>query len=246
MLIRDEGASWTAIGQPAHAWMAGGIARAWGNDRFAAPLHREDFCLGAEQHDVGWSAWDLEPPLHPPARRAASFYEAPIRPRMEIWVGAPQRVLAQSPIAALLVSLHGTNIHTRYVSADHLEPGDRDFVRRYVDEQRALQDRLCAATGIARDEAERMGELLFCLDAISLSLCHGWPERELPPVDGVEITYRPRDNGSATLEPWPLRAGELALHVHARTLTERFDDEAAMHAALGDAPWSRLDMALRA
>ena len=133
MLIRDDGDTWTAIGQPAHAWVAGEIARAWGNDRFAPPPHREDFCLGAEQHDVGWSQWDLRPPLHPPARRAASFYEAPIRPRMEIWVGAPQRVLAQSPIAALLVSLHGTNIHTRYVDARSLEADDAGFVNEYLE-----------------------------------------------------------------------------------------------------------------
>ena len=157
MLIRDDGDTWTAIGQPAHAWVAGEIARAWGNDRFAPPPHREDFCLGAEQHDVGWSEWDLRPPLHPPARRAASFYEAPIRPRIEIWVGAPQRVLAQSPIAALLVSLHGTNIHTRYVDARSLEADDAGFVNEYLEEQRELQDRLCAATGISREEAERHG-----------------------------------------------------------------------------------------
>ena len=246
MLIRDDGDSWTAIGQPAHAWVAGQIARAWGNERFAPPPHGDDFCLGAEQHDVGWAKWDLTPPLHAPGRRAASFYEAPVRPRMEIWVDAPQQVLAQSPIAALLVSLHGTNIHSRYVDAGALEADDARFVREYLDAQRELQDRLCAATGIPRDEALRMGELLFCLDAISLSLCHGWPERELPAVDDVEIAYRPVGAGVATLDPWPLATADLPLHVYGKMLTARFDDEVALHAALAAAPWRRLDFALRA
>jgi hypothetical protein len=164
---------------------------------------------------------------------------------MEIWVGAPQRVLAQSPIAALVVSLHGTNIHSRYVNADFLEPGDADFVREYLEEQRALQDRLCAATGMARDEAERMGDLLFCLDAISLSLCHGWPERDLPPVDGVELSYKPLDDSTGTLDPWPLATDGLALHVYGKTFAERFDDERALHEAFAAAPWRRLEFALR-
>ena len=92
-----------------------------------------------------------------------------------------------------------------------------------------------------------MGELLFCLDAISLSLCHGWPERDLPAVEGVDITYRPRDDGAATLDPWPLAtAGACACTSYGKTLTERFDDEAALHAALAAAPWRRFDFQLRA
>ncbi len=246
MLIRDDGDSWTAIGQPAHAWLAAQIARVWGNERFARPEPHEDFCLGVEQHDVGWAAWDLRPPLHAPARRAASFYEAPLRPRMELWVDAPRRVLAQSPVAALLVSIHGSNIHSRYVDASVLVPDDAAFVRAYLSEQRELQDELCAAAGIDRGHADRLGDLLFCLDAISLSICHDWPARELPDVYDVAIRYEPLGDGTATLDPWPLAVDALALHVDCKHLDQRFDDEAALHAALDAAPWTRLEWTLRA
>ena len=49
------------IGQPAHAWVSGQLARAWGNAAFPAPAPREPFCLAAEQHDVGWADADLAP-----------------------------------------------------------------------------------------------------------------------------------------------------------------------------------------
>ncbi len=237
VLIIDDGERWTAITQPAHAWLAGQAARAWGNAEFAAPEPLEDVCLGTAQHDVAWSDYDRRPPLRAEAGRAASFIEAPTRERHVIWHDAPARVLAQSPWAALLVSLHGTNIHTRYIDPSFLPGDEAALIARYLGEQRALQDRLIALLGTDRARAERQGELLFCLDALSLSLCHGWPERELPPVDGAVVHYRPAGERQATLDPWPLRADRLELTLHARTFTERFADEAALHAALGAKPY---------
>ncbi len=243
MLIRDDGDSWTAIGQPAHAWLAAQIAREWGNKRLARPEPLEDFCLGVEQHDVGWSDWDLRPPLNASAGRAASVFEAPELPRMELWSDAPQRVLAQSPFAALMVSIHGTNLHEgddEDTAAEHAQ-----FVRRYLAQQRELQAVLCAAAGIDPAHAERLGRLLSCLDVLSLSICLDWPERELPEVDGTVIRYVPLGDRIATLAPWPLAVDELTVHVDCRRLEQRFDDEAALHAALDSAPWTRLEWTLR-
>lgn len=246
MLIVDSGDRWTAITQPAHAWLAGQLAQVWGTGDIAPPEPRAEVCLGIEQHDVAWTDYDRRPPLHADAGRAASFIEAPIRERHLIWRDAPDRVLAQSPWAALLVSLHGTNIHTRYVSLDHLPGEDADIVRDYLAAQRALQDRLIDLAGTTRAAAERQAELLFALDALSLSLCHGWPERELPPVDDVTIRYLPTGDGAATLDPWPLAMPEVTVALAARTLTERFTDEQVMQAALEDTPSERRAYTLRA
>lgn len=239
MLIVDTGDAWTAITQPAHAWLAGQLARSWGIGDIAPPDPWADVCLGVEQHDVAWADYDRRPPLHAEAGRAASFIEAPLRDRHVIWHDAPERVLAQSPWAALLVSLHGTNIHTRYVSRDHLPAGEADIVDAYLDDQRTLQDRLIALIGTTRAAAERQADLLFALDALSLSLCHGWPERELPPVDGLVIRHLPTGDGTATLDPWPFAAPVVHASLGARTLTERFTDEVALHAALDAAPLER-------
>src|SRR5690348_7524279 len=53
MLFRADGEDAIAIAQPSHAWLSGQLARAWGNERFAAPAPYEEVCLGAEQHDIG-------------------------------------------------------------------------------------------------------------------------------------------------------------------------------------------------
>ncbi len=191
MLIRDDGDSWLAMPQPAHALLSGQLARAWGNGQFAAPDPYESVCLGAEQHDIAWSDWDLRPPLNPAARRAASFLEAPFDERLAIWDGAPERLLAQDPFAALLVSMHGRNVHTIYLSADFLEPAQRAAVTAYLEGQAALQDRLIALLGVRREDVERAAALVLCVDALSLRLCHGWPGGELPAVDGTAISFAP-------------------------------------------------------
>jgi hypothetical protein len=36
VLLRRDGDGVVAIGQPAHAWVSGQFARAWGNERFGA------------------------------------------------------------------------------------------------------------------------------------------------------------------------------------------------------------------
>lgn len=235
MLISDDGDSWTAIGQPAHAWLAGQVARAWN------PPLAGDVVLAVEQHDVPWTEWDRRPPLHAEAGRAAAFFEAPAGQRLELWRRVADRLVAQSPYAALLTSLHATNIHTRYAERDKW-PGD------FLAEQRADQDRvlaLLAGDGVTRERAERDADLLFCLDALSLTLCHGWPGRELPPFDGKTIRVDPIAPDEATLDPWPLGTGELTVGLHARRLTQRFDDEIALHEALDAAPYERLTWRLR-
>ena len=231
---------------PARARVAAGqLAQSWGTGDIAPPEPRAEVCLGIEQHDVAWAHYDLRPPLHAEAGRAASFIEAPIRERHVIWHDAPDRVLAQSPWAALLVSLHGTNIHTRYVSVDHLPPEDADIVRGYLADQRELQDRLIALAGTTRPVAERQAELLFALDALSLSLCHGWPERELPPVDGLAIRYLPTGERDAVLDPWPFDAPAVRTRFGARTLTERFTDEPGAARRAGERPGRAPDDTLR-
>jgi hypothetical protein len=234
MLVRDDGGSWTVITQPAHAHLAALVAAHWGD-----PPPGPDVLLGIEQHDVAWTTWDRTPPLHAPAGRAAAFFEAPAGPRLEIWRDVAAHLDALNPYAALLVSLHATNIHTRYVPAEH-RPAD------FLDAQRADQDRLLALLPDAtRAQAEADAELLFAVDALSLTLCFGWEARDLPVVDGPAVHLAPADDGSWTLDPWPLDVPELVVGVHARRLTERFEDEAAMQQALAATPNHRETWRLR-
>lgn len=226
MLIRDDGATWTAITQPAHAHLAGQAASAW-----AAPLDAE-VVLGIQQHDAPWLAYDLAPPLH--EGRAAAFFETPFDDRIALWTDAARHVEAQSPYAALLVSLHATNIHTRY-----LEDPPQSLLGNARQDQERLLRTLPDAT---RAQAERHADLLFALDALSLTLCHRWDGRDLPPVDGTTLRL---DTEAMTLDPWPFAPDTVVLTVPARTFDTRFDDEAGLHAALRAQPYRSETYVLR-
>ena len=47
MLYREESGDRIAISQPAHAWLCGQLARAWGNELFGEVTPLEEVCLAA-------------------------------------------------------------------------------------------------------------------------------------------------------------------------------------------------------
>jgi hypothetical protein len=245
VLVRDdpdggEGA-WLAIGQPAHAWVSGQAARAWGNARFAAPSPWEEVCLAAEQHDIGMAEWDLAPALNPDTGRAQSFVQMPRRAHVELWSHAADRLLAQSRYAALLVSLHGTTLYERYPATTELE-----LVQRFLDGQRALQEELRESLGAPADEVERNRELVFFWDWLSLALCLDWAPAESPALPGAGPMRLAAAGDLLTLDPWPFGAEEVAFRTEGRRLPGPFSAEAELHAALASAPWTALEWRLMA
>ena len=182
MLVRDDD---LIIGQPAHAWVSGQLARAWGNAAFPAPEPFEAVCLAAEQHDVGWADADLAPLLGPDGR-PRSFMQYPRPVHVAIWADAARRMLAQSRYAALLVSLHGTSLYQR-IDAGAQPPAVAAAIRAYLAEQQALQAALSA--GLDPGEVDRNRRLIIALDALSLALCHD----RAATLDGVPAAAGPDD-----------------------------------------------------
>jgi len=93
--------------------------RAWGNERFGEVAPWEEVCLGAEQHDVGHTAWEQAPTLNPQTGLPYSFLEMPRHVHVQLWSEAARFVLPQGRYA-LLVSLHGTGLYERYDAANDL------------------------------------------------------------------------------------------------------------------------------
>ena len=141
MLLCSDGDDLIAVGQPAHAWVSGQLARAWGNDRFGTLEPREEVCLAAEQHDAGMAAWEGRPTLNPKTGLPRSFMELPLDEHLEIWWSAAPLVLPQSPYAALLVSMHGTALYERR-DLERLTAADAERVKAFLAGQRALQEQL--------------------------------------------------------------------------------------------------------
>ena len=256
MLRRGED---LVVGQPAHAWVSGQLARAWGNTAFPAPAPREPFCLAAEQHDVGWADADLAPLLDDDGR-PRSFLAYPRAEHVAIWRGAARRLLAQSRYAALLVSLHGTSLYER-IDPDAYPDAVAAAIREYVAGERALQASLSA--GLDPAEVDRNRRLLLALDRLSLALCHGRgttleelgaPIAVAPAAEGGSGGAARDDHavppGTATerwtVAPWPFAAERVVVGCEARRLAARFADPGAARAALAAAPWVPLRWELTA
>ena len=257
MVLREDGDVIIAVGQPSHAWLSGQLARAWGNERFGAVAPWEEVCLAAEQHDVGMAGWDLEPEFNPETGRPRSFMEMALETHLELWSGAPSRLIAQSRYAALLVSMHGTALYERRDLA-MLEPDRARAVRDFLDGGRALQDELLAAlradptTAAHTDPATvaRNRSLVWTWDGLSLALLLGWAPHDahdVPVADGtVALALRAQDGspGRFTLEPWPFSPDRLSVRCEGRRLEGRYENEDEMRVALGRAPWVTLSFEL--
>jgi Protein of unknown function (DUF3891) len=252
MLLRRDGDEVLAIGQPAHAWVSGQLARAWGNARFGAVEPWEEVCLAAEQHDLGMAAWERRPTLNPETGLPRSFMELGLDEHLEIWWSAAPLVVPQSRYAALLVSLHGSALYERR-DLTRLGPADVERVRAFLAGQRELRDELLAglradprtAADAAEQRVRRNQRLVWTWDSLSLGLLLGWAPFELsavPAANGeVDIDVRER-----TLEPWPFRDDRVTLRCEGRRLAGRFDDEDTMRDALAAAPWVTLELELSA
>lgn len=250
MLLREaDGDAVLAIGQASHAWLSGQLACSWGNERFGTLTPRDAVCLAATQHDVGMADWDLRPALNPATGRPFAFTEMRRADHVELWSGAPARLLSQSTYAALLVSLHGTGLYERHVDVDRLPAGEARLVRDYLAAQRRLQDELTAATGAQPAELERNRSLLAAWDALSLALCLRWAPytcRAVPSAgEPLDVSLTGDETAGFALDPWPFAAPALTVRCEGRLLGGRFADEDALHAALADAAPVMLAFELR-
>jgi hypothetical protein len=246
----DDGAV-LAVGQASHAWLAGQLARAWGNERFAPPAPREEVCLAAVQHDIGWIEWDLAPERHPDTGLPKQFFMVDRPTHVALWRSAPRRVLSQSRYAALLVSLHGTGLYERFPPRTD-DPAIAALVAGYLDEQRALQARLAAEVGAGAAELARNQALLAAWDDLSLALCRDDPgphEVRGVPAGGdggerVTLTLTRTGPGAYAIAPWPFAGATVALRAEGRRLDGPAPDEAALHAALDRAPVVAVELTL--
>jgi hypothetical protein len=233
--VDDDGA--LAIGQLSHSWLSGQLARAWGNDRFIAPEPREEIVLGAQQHDIGWALFDLEPGWSEQSGLPRSFLELTVEEHLAIWRRAPDQLLSESLHAALVVSLHGRSISQLRAQAG---PQQAAAVRAHIEAENARQAWLCATLGISEAQARRTQRQMWTWDGLSLALCNGWQpftSRDVPSQEGLmDIELRGAGEGTYTLDPWPFGEDRVEVRCEGRRLSSRYESEGAMRQAFQDAP----------
>lgn len=256
MLFRETSAAIVAIPQPSHAWLAGQIIRAWGNAAFGQVTPREEVCLAAEQHDIGWLPWEREPTLNPATGRPHSFRELDIAVHTAIWRQGTDMALALGRYTALLVSLHGSSLYANFDTAS-ASARDAAIVRDFLAGQSAIQQRLIASLAADRRYAscsepgmiQRNRLLVRAADRMSIAICTGMrdiavrsddPRKavvgQVPALAGVsDIVLRALDDEltKISVAPWPFAASVVPVVCEGMILpSRRFDGAAEMRTAL--------------
>ena len=247
------------ITQPAHAWLAGRLVRQWGRPPFAPPAPFDAVCFAAENHDIGWLAWETAPMLDPETGLPRTFTRMPLSAHLSIWRDGINHAGHYGRYPALLVSLHASTIYRRFFNMDQAKPADAETVRAFLDEQRTVQDTLTASLRAddrladfvtpARIDANRL--LIAAADWLSLTLCQN-PDRpgsvpNAPTAEGgrAELTMIPAADGTVTIEPWPFIVDRIDDSVEARLLPGPQTDDGALQRILAAAPSVDLPIKLR-
>jgi hypothetical protein len=245
MILRREEQGVLAIGQLSHSWISGQVARVWGNERFLRPEPAEEISLGAEQHDVGWASFDLNPGFNPRDGLPRTFLETSIEEHLAIWSDAPDRLMSASSHAALVTSLHGCALsELRRRGADDAEARLLDT---HIGIERDRQSVLRRRLGLTEEQTEVMRRQMWAWDGISLALCNGWEELETgAPTDrgSVALVLRRTDGEEFLLDPWPFSLPFVEVFCEARRLADSYETQEQMQEALEAAAPVRLSFRL--
>lgn len=251
MIVRDVGRGWQVITQPAHAWLAGKLAAAWGNEDFARPSPFEAVILATRLHDIGWLEWDASPRLGTDGR-PVNFLDTTLSETIPIWRRAVQHMSLIDPYAAILVSKHASTIYRRRLERG-VDPPDR--VIGLLAEQEAVREALSLqlaahpvyGAAVEADYLQMAYRWLRACDLLSLALCADeMPSsgvikavRGINPAEFIEIKYSRSRPFALQLEPWPFARTPLQLEIQTRFLSQTtYPNEAAFIDALKEAPWA--------
>lgn len=232
------------ISQPAHAWVAGQVARSWGNEIFGEFKPDADVYIAAALHDIGYLNWEQAPNLNPQTGLPYSFLELPTETRLMLWRRSIQKMMRYARYPALLVSLHFTHLCDNHRKFD--SPKDFELEKKFLHDQEELQRTL--ATSLQNDfyygpwasdeNIERNARLVSVWDWISLSLCIGFEEErviaKVPSAAGeITLNLAVKDGHIVRFDPWPFRSEEpLQIVCEGRHLLKTFTDEEKMREAL--------------
>lgn len=242
-----------AISQPAHAWISGQLARAWGGAVAGVDRLPDLFILAAEQHDIGWLPWEAAPTRDPATGRPYDFIALPRKAHTALWsAGVETAAASYGPHVALLVSLHGLAIYA-LTPDEKRTPEDLAAVQRFRAEQETMQARLRPQVAASDSDIVDQRAILLALDLMSLVICGamGRDPRRTTPVPLAAGTTRltlafPNDGWERlTVDPWPFRHARVTVGCLARRLPpDRFPDETSMRAALASVPVQTLTTTL--
>jgi hypothetical protein len=236
-----------AISQTAHAWVAGQLARQWGNEHFADFTPVEPLCYAAEQHDRGFLDWERQPTLDPKSGLPHTFENIPLSLHVALWKRSILELKAVSLYAALVTSLY----FVRAVGKRRPIESQAERLAEFLQEQKELQRSLLGSLrkdpylrSACSDRAVEYNEkLLAAWDQLSVQLCRNpvssFSVSDVPSAleKSRRLLATPVDPSSREirLEPWPFSKPRVELTCEGHVLDRRFTSEAELRKYLKDA-----------
>jgi hypothetical protein len=267
MIIQEQGDQLLLIRQTDHAFLAGFLAKEWGNEKFVKPEPFASFCLAAAEHDNGWSETELQPGVDPKARLPYSFMSIPTEEHILIYQRGIERLVKADHYAALLVCMHAAGLYdkaratmpgfsAKYVKSNETQLAN-DFVQRLRLQQLRLKVDLRANPEMKEYVDEKNLKVNFerleALDRLSLYFCTAPRENSLidaVPTDNAggdaDLELRPEGKNVVTLSPYPFRRETLELSVLARRIPKRvYSDDVDLQQTLAKANYFAVKFTLK-
>jgi len=262
VLHREDDEGLIVVSQPAHAWVAGQMARQWGNAEFGEFAPHEEVCLAAEQHDIGWLQWEQAPTLNVKTGRPHTFMELAVPTHTAMWSSAEPLSLQYGRYPALLVSMHGTGLYEKYHDSSKDSSDDLEAIDDFLTAAHAFQEGLLCdlredplfSRHATLETITRNQRLVAVWDWLSLILCMGLKEKrkidDVPVAKGkgktLQLTPVNGDGNEVRISPWPFKRVTLTLRCEGRRLPGKWKDCLKMREALQSAPWVPIQIELRA
>ena len=229
MLFRNDSTGVIAISQPTHAWISGQLLRAW-NGALPEPL-----LLAAEQHDIGWLDWEVNPSFDASAGRPHLFRDIGASLHAPMWVRGVDRALgAWGTHVALLVSRHGGVIYRRFTTRHRIDESDAAAARSYLETQAPREATWAKTLRLREADLERQSGLIAFVDTLSLVVCGELKtpiDIETPDGNGDILRLNVKERAERPFEfvvsPWPFNVEDIVIEGEGRRLPKegRFTDE---------------------
>jgi hypothetical protein len=233
MIVTATDGQLLLIRQMDHQVLAGVLAEAWGNDRFARPEPFGPLVRAAHKHDNGWHDWELAPKVDPATRQPYQFTDVPVQEHLTFYRRAIDELAARDPEAGLLVNLHCQGFHNQRfgtmpeaVMRAH-PPEQEAAVKRFMIGLQSQQRELGRRVQVDTPALWAQYELLQFFDRLSLYLCMPPPTpTQIGPVPvaagGDLLTLRLSPSGQDVhVDPWPFEGPSLDVWVVARRVPDR-------------------------
>lgn len=242
MLRVESESGWWLITHPDHARLAGEFAAHWGNEKFAEPAPREHVLFGISVHDDGWTGRDSSPVItregkpsafsHELVGKYSAFEEIDLKDYLAVRERAVEKVEAQNPYGALLVSMHTCNLLTDHADRSTIAPEQLPLLDEFLERQSARMERLrntirtdsdLPAQCVTDRAVDDNFHLLQATDNLSLLSCVAYTQpstllHAMRRTDGAAepISVQPVGARSFVLSPYPFNKPRLEFHLRAR------------------------------